>query len=91
MGQSTFRIGQENIETGISQVFLCINPGIWGKEDLQATILEEIIDYTRTAGLVDENARIFYPGEQSTATRNQNVVQGIPVDKNIWEQVVDLA
>jgi 3-dehydro-L-gulonate 2-dehydrogenase len=91
MGQSTFRIGQENIETGISQVFLCINPGIWGKEDLQARILEEIIDYTRTAGLVDENARIFYPGEQSTATRNQNVVQGIPVDKNIWEQVVDLA
>jgi 3-dehydro-L-gulonate 2-dehydrogenase len=90
MGDSTSRISLQEIETGISQVFLCINPGVWGQMDFQERILDEIIQYTRTAGLIDQELNIYYPGEQSAATHLKNIEKGIPVDRKIWEEVKKL-
>ena len=32
---------------------------------------------------VDDNNEIFYPGERTLNTRNKNLKEGIPVDKNM--------
>ena len=89
-GNSTYRIGLKEIETGISQVFLCINPQTFGDVDLQNRLLNEIIDYTHQVEPMQPGDRTYFPGEQSAKTRQENLVKGIPVDKGMWEKVHSL-
>ncbi len=39
----------------------------------------------------EEHNEIFYPGEQSLKTRNENMESGIPVNAAIWAKVKALA
>ena len=40
---------------------------------------------------VDDNNEIFYPGERTLNTRNKNLKEGIPVDKNmVWYNVLGI-
>ncbi len=89
-GNSTFRIGQHKYETGISQVFLCIYPEIFGDRDLQQRLLDEIIDYTHDVEPVSPGERTYYPGERSAMNRARNLEKGIPVDEGVWRTILDL-
>ena len=37
-----------------------------------------------------ENNEIFYPGEMSYKKRKENLQQGIPVDKKIWNKILKM-
>lgn len=90
-GDSTFRIGQHSYETGISQVFLCIYPEIFGDQDLQQQLLNEIIDYNHDVEPMSPGGRTYFPGEKSAMTRSRNLKEGIPVDEGIWQTILDLS
>lgn len=90
-GNSTYKIGQKGYETGISQVFLCIDPKIFNDDGLQEKLLEEIIDYTHNVEAMQKGGRTYYPGEQTLQTRKRNAKEGIPVSREIWEQVLKLS
>ncbi|MCJ8165382.1 3-dehydro-L-gulonate 2-dehydrogenase [Pontibacter sp. E15-1] len=81
-GRSTSEITAEENESGVSQLFLCINAS-----HLDQSISERIIEYTKTSALMHEGDEIRYPGESSLATRRQNEQEGIPVNEQIWQQV----
>lgn len=89
-GNSTGKIGLKPVETGISQVFLCIYPNLFGDQHLQEKLVKEIIDYTHSSQPMQPGYRTFYPGEQALKTKLQNLKNGIPVDENIWREVVEL-
>lgn len=89
-GNSTFRIGQHEYETGISQVFLCIYPEMFGDRDLQQRLLNEIIDYTHDVEPMSPGDRTYFPGERSAMTREKNLKEGIPVDEGTWESILGL-
>lgn len=89
-GNSTYRIGLKDIETGISQVFLCIDPEVFGDPALQAKLLNEIIQYTHEVEPMNPGDQTYYPGEQSAKTRVENLKDGIPVDPGVWEKVLNL-
>ena len=57
-GDSSYRIGLKEVETGISQVFLCIYPGIFNDNELQQKLIDEIIDYTH-------NVEAMHPDRKS--------------------------
>lgn len=90
-GNSTYRISQQGRETNISQVFLCIDPGVFQDQDLQEQLLNEIIDYVHDVEPMKDGGRTFFPGERSAETRARNVKEKIPVSQTVWETVVELA
>jgi 3-dehydro-L-gulonate 2-dehydrogenase len=90
-GDSTGVITSRGLETGISQVFLCLHPELLGQKDLQDRLLEEIIAYTRDVPSMDPMERTYYPGERTWLTRKRNLEEGIPVSEQVWKTVCSLA
>lgn len=89
-GDSTFKIGQNEYESGISQVYICIDPKVFGDGDLQKRLLQEIINYTHDVEPMHPGERTYYPGERTLATRAKNLKEGIPVSEVVWEKVLEL-
>lgn len=89
-GDSTYKIGQKDYETGISQVFLCINPGTFQDHDLQEKLLNEIIHFTQDVPPMQTGDRIYYPGERALKNKVSNLKNGMEVSDQIWQEVLSL-
>jgi 3-dehydro-L-gulonate 2-dehydrogenase len=89
-GDSTYKIGLKGSETGVSQVYLCIYPEIFGENDLKEKLLNEIIDYTHDVAPMHPGEKTYYPGERTKNTRAINLEKGIPVSEAIWKNVLEL-
>ncbi|NJB72348.1 3-dehydro-L-gulonate 2-dehydrogenase [Saonia flava] len=87
-GDSTYKISLNELETGISQVYLCIFPEVFNDKNLQQKLINEIIDYTHDVEPMHPGDKTYYPGEQSSKTRTRNLKKGIPVNHNIWQKIV---
>lgn len=87
-GQSSHEIGREKYETGLSQLFLCIDmtQASVGKNYQQAA--DAIIQSVHGSS---EKSAIFYPGERTLQRRKENMERGIPVDREVWEKILQLA
>lgn len=90
-GDSTRTIATKEYETGISQVFLCIHPEQFNDKDLQDKLLQEIIDFTHEVEPMHPGDRTYYPGEQSLHKRAKNSEVGIPVNEEVWQNVLKLS
>ncbi len=89
-GDSTCKIGLKEYETGVSQVFLCIYPGIFNDKSLREKLLKEIIDYTHAVEPMHPGNKTYYPGERTLQTRVRNLKEGIPVSEEVWQRVMKL-
>ncbi|MGB3150092.1 MAG: 3-dehydro-L-gulonate 2-dehydrogenase [Maribacter sp.] len=90
-GNSTYKIGAKDYETGISQVYLCIYPKLFNDKELQEKLINEIIDYTHNVEPMRQGESTYYPGEQSTKTRAKNLKEGIPINQDIWKKIKELS
>lgn len=90
-GDSTARISARGTETGLSQVFLCINPDSYPDKELRERVLDEIIHYTHDVAPIKEGKTTYYPGERTLKTRNRNLKEGIPVSEEVWQEVIKLS
>ncbi|WP_222942428.1 3-dehydro-L-gulonate 2-dehydrogenase [Arenibacter arenosicollis] len=90
-GNSTYKIGLKKFETGISQVFLCIDPEVFHDKELQDRLLDEIIDYTHDVEPMKAGDQIYYPGERSSLTTAENLKEGMPVSESVWEKILALS
>jgi 3-dehydro-L-gulonate 2-dehydrogenase len=73
------------------QVFIAIDPRKINTQEFIDQALQETIEQLKSSVPADENGEIFYPGEQSLKTRNENMELGIPGDDGIWANVKALA
>ncbi|MBO0324107.1 3-dehydro-L-gulonate 2-dehydrogenase [Muricauda sp. CAU 1633] len=89
-GDSTYKIGQKEHETAVSQVFLCIYPEVFGNKGLQERLLNEIIDYVHDVEPMHPKDKTYYPGERALRTRAINLEKGIPVNGEVWAKVLEL-
>jgi 3-dehydro-L-gulonate 2-dehydrogenase len=87
-GNSTYRIGMEDDETAISQVFLCIYPEVFADKLLQQKLLQEIIQYTHDITPMERGARTYYPGERSAMAYKNNLKNGMEVDEGVWQSIL---
>ena len=86
-GRTTADLSADDKEWGVSQVFIAI------RQDDDATtqqITEKIIAYAKSSRLTEDGRQVNYPGEGTLRTRNENQKLGIPVDTDIWQQVLAL-
>lgn len=89
-GDSTYKISQKEHESGVSQVYLCIDPTRFSDPEISEKLLNEIIDYTHDVAPMNPGDRTYYPGERARLTKERNLKQGMQVSEVIWEQVVGL-
>lgn len=78
-------------ESGVSQIFLAIDPSsLAHREDLDR-IASGIIESIHDAVPVDPAKPVRYPGEHTLQVREENSKLGVPVDPAIWEKLQALA
>ena len=87
-GQSTRDLGTQEEEYGVSQVFVALGPSLMDAAALEQ-IEQTLLDLHKAATVGDDPVR--YPGERLLEVREQNLLEGIPVERAIWEDVRRLA
>ncbi|WP_147676635.1 3-dehydro-L-gulonate 2-dehydrogenase [Algibacter pacificus] len=90
-GNSTAKISANDLETGISQVYICIYPEVFTDEGLQQKLIEEIIDYTHNVESINPGDQVYYPGERSSQTRAKHLKEGVAVNESIWKKIILLS
>ena len=74
-------------ETGLSQVFLAIDPSNLIHTQDMTKIADGILTSLREARPADPGKPVRYPGEQTLQLREENLRLGIPVDTEIWRKI----
>jgi 3-dehydro-L-gulonate 2-dehydrogenase len=89
-GFSTHEITNNKFETGISQVFIAIDLSKLGNRPAISKIINQIIEDYHNSIRESESSQILYPGERVLKTREENLENGIPVNKKIWDKIISL-
>ena len=89
-GLSTQEISSKEIEYSLSQVFIAIDLSKLGNHSAIAATIENILnDYHRSVP-ADDKKQIIYPGQRVLEIRKQNLQHGIPVLKEVWDEIIEL-
>lgn len=84
-GRSTGDVTSSGIESGLSQVFMALKMDESGSS---GQLIEQILEFVKSSPPEDPDKPVAYPGENSLKTRVRNLREGIPVDEEIWDQVL---
>lgn len=82
-GKSVAEITGSGNESGVSQCFICIK-----NTDMHETLINGIIEFTKTSALVTPGDAISYPGENTLARRKESEERGVHVNETIWQKVI---
>jgi len=74
-------------ETGLSQIFLAIDPGTVANPQELDQIAVGVINSLREAIPAEPGKPVRYPGEQTLQLCEENLRLGVPVDPEIWRQI----
>ncbi|MGH2648904.1 MAG: 3-dehydro-L-gulonate 2-dehydrogenase [Ginsengibacter sp.] len=86
-GLSTHEISKKEVEYGLSQVFIAINISKLNDQSAVGKTIEAILNDYHQSIPVKGSKKIVYPGERVLQTRKNNLANGIPVLKKIWEEI----
>jgi len=90
-GRATHEIPQEPTrESGISQVFIAIDPTALGSREQLDTIAAGVLESLRAVPPLEPGRPVRYPGEQTTHLREENLRLGVPVEPEVWKAVQTL-
>ncbi|MET4080558.1 3-dehydro-L-gulonate 2-dehydrogenase [Pedobacter sp. UYP30] len=84
-GNSTADISKLKKESAVSQTYICFKPDSESPAYVEA--IREILAYTKTSA---NSGQVRYPGEHTRRIRADNLKNGIPVDREIWEGLDNL-
>ncbi len=95
LGNATHQLPRDPFrETALSQVFIALNHAALAEENPDHPspdqIANAIVESIHAAQPADEDNPIRYPGEQTLRIRDENLRLGIPVDENLWQQILTL-
>ena len=86
-GQATHQIKADVLqETGLSQMFLAFDLPSIDQDEESAKLINQIIEFVQGSDTTSTD-KVRYPGEGTLETRKQNLIEGIPVEPKVWEQV----
>lgn len=89
LGKATHQIsGDMLFESGISQMFVALNPEALGDAVQTERIADGIVDSLHACKPAEEGRTVRYPGEQTLRIREENRRLGLPVDEALWAQIM---
>lgn len=80
-GRSTAVITAGGAEAGVSQCFIAIKAGA-----NNVGLVEQILEFTKSGNSED----VRYPGESTLSKRRKHMLEGIPVNEKIWNEVLKM-
>jgi 3-dehydro-L-gulonate 2-dehydrogenase len=89
-GLSTSQIDSCATEHSLSQVFIAIDLKCLHNFPSIENSIEQVIEDLKKSIPENDLVKIRYPGENVVKTRNENLKEGIPVNKGIWEKILSL-
>ena len=89
-GKSSFELGFTEHDSGMSQVFIAIDPSKLQSSDSINQIADNIISYVKNSSPAEDVEQLLYPGERIKKTKEDNLRNGITIDSMIWERVEKL-
>ena len=91
-GNATHQISSDPLfETGLSQLFLVIDPSHLSAAAELDRAAAALIDALHQAPRTDPAQMPRYPGENTLDLRRINTENGVPVEEPVWQQVLELA
>ena len=84
---SVQKIGTFGDEVGLSQIMIAIDPGKFNDTEITDRIVDELVEDIKASEPIREGGTVFYPGERSFNTRQDNRKNGIPVIEEKWETI----
>ena len=88
-GLATYQLGLDPMrESGQSQIFLAIDPSNVASTEELARIADGVISDLHNTVPIDSANPLRYPGEQTLRLREENLRLGIPVDSDVWQQLL---
>ena len=89
-GLAGHEITKSAIETNISQLFIAIDISRLSNHSLITKTVEGIIEDYHQSVTTETSKKITYPGERVLRNRKNNLANGIPVLKNVWDKIMEL-
>ncbi len=89
-GLAGYEITKSGIETNISQLFIAIDISKLSNHSLITKTIEGIIEDYHQSVIADPSKKITYPGERVLKNRKNNLANGIPVLKKVWDKIMQL-
>ena len=91
LGNATHHIAPDPLrETGLSQVFVAMNPSAIGDEAQLERIADDAVESVSSARPVDANKPVCYPGERTLRIRVENRRLGLPIDDAVWNEILSM-
>jgi 3-dehydro-L-gulonate 2-dehydrogenase len=91
-GRATHQIPRQSTrESGVSQIFLAIDPSRFAATEELDRIAGGILDSLRAATPVDPAKPVRYPGEHTLQLRQENLELGVPVTPAVWAKLQSLS
>jgi 3-dehydro-L-gulonate 2-dehydrogenase len=89
LGLATHQLAADPLrETGLSQVFVAMNPDALGPAPAGSHIADDIVASLHKCKPAKEGSVVRYPGEQTLRTRAENLKLGLPIDPTVWAQIL---
>ena len=89
LGNATHQIANDSLrETGLSQMFLAIDPRTIGDAARIEQIANEVVDSLQRSRSAEEGRPVRYPGENTLRLREENQRLGLPVDEAVWAEIL---
>ena len=83
-------IRKAGTEKNVSQLFIAIDISKLDNHSLIAKTVNEIIEDYHQSIPADDSKKITFPGERVLQHRKKNMANGIPVLKEVWDQIMEL-
>jgi 3-dehydro-L-gulonate 2-dehydrogenase len=87
-GQATYQIAADKVERSVSQVFLVFDPASLGGADAVSALADAVVADLHQAQPLNPDSPVLYPGQRSLQARRDSLANGIPVHRDVWEQIL---
>lgn len=90
-GKATHEVSTHPMEESeLSQIFITFDLDQLHSRSRSEEIVNHIVDHLHDAATAADVDQIYYPGERTLNTRQENMERGVPVDEEIWEEVREM-
>ena len=87
-GNSTADIGKKEAEYAVSQFFMAIDLSKVNRSAFAAQVVEQLKQEVHASAALESKGSIYYPGERTIHTRKENMELGLPVNRDVWNQIL---
>ncbi|MCL4112360.1 UNVERIFIED_CONTAM: hypothetical protein GTU68_039651 [Idotea baltica] len=86
-GRSTAKVGEMEVEYGLSQVFICFDATQINEGSRHTALVDEIINFVQMAEPIEDGGTVEFPGSRTSKRREKNLKEGIPINETVWDNL----